>query len=184
MIEVISLKIGVYKIFAETGGENRGGENEINQREQNAAGNAEHNWVAYAARGVFRVLFTERNAYKGAAAVAYHYGDAERYYREREYNRIGGVSVGSQVVGIGDEDLINDVIERADQKRNYARNRVFPHESAYPFGDKIRMIFQKITSYKAKKYAGPQRAMFLAEKSKSNRIQKSCFGKPRQLLVL
>lgn len=46
---------------------------------------------------------------------------------------LGGVAVGAQIIGVGDEDLIHNVIEGGDKQRYDAGNRVFPHEPAQLF---------------------------------------------------
>ena len=55
-------------------------------------------------------------------------GDGQRHDGQREHDRIGRVAVRAEVTGVGDEDLVDDVIERTHQQRNDAGDGVLPHE--------------------------------------------------------
>ena len=41
------------------------------------------------------------------------------------------VNKNAHLAGVGDEDLVNDVIQRAHQQRDDARNGVLPHQPAH-----------------------------------------------------
>ena len=64
----------------------------------------------------FPTLFLAVQADEGAAAVPDHDGNRQGDHGQRKDHRIGGISVGAQVAGVGDEDLVHDVVQRADQE--------------------------------------------------------------------
>ena len=45
-----------------------------------------------------------------------------------KHDGVGRVAVGAEIAGVCDEDLIDDVIQRAHQQRDDAGNGVLPHE--------------------------------------------------------
>ena len=51
----------------------------------------------------------------------------------RHYAALLRISNGvrAEIAGVGDEDLVNDVIQRAHQQRDDARNGVLPHQPAH-----------------------------------------------------
>ncbi len=104
--------------------------NEIYRRENKTADDAQHHRIADAALGLVHLASAQRHADEGAAAVAHHDGDGQGHHRQREHHRIGGVAVRSEVTGVGNEDLVNDVVKRAHQQRDDAGDGVLPHELA------------------------------------------------------
>ena len=63
--------------------------------------------------------------------------DRQRDDRQREYHRVGGVAVGAEIIGVRNKDLIDDIVQRADQEGDDAWDRVFTHELSDAF------IFEK-----------------------------------------
>ncbi len=53
---------------------------------------------------------------EGAAAVSDHDGDGKGNHGQRENHGVGCVAVRAQIAGIGNKDLIDDVVERANQQ--------------------------------------------------------------------
>ena len=72
----------------------------------------------------------QRHADKGAAAVADHDGDGQCHHRQRENHGVGRVAIRAEIAGIGNKDLINNVVKRAHQQRDDAGDGVLPHEPA------------------------------------------------------
>lgn len=72
------------------------------------------------------LLLTEHRAQghadKGAAAVPHHHGDGQGHHRQGKHHRVGGVAVGPQIVGVGNEDLVHDVVQCPHQQGDHAGN--------------------------------------------------------------
>ena len=72
----------------------------------------------------------------GADIVAHHrdaaggkaHGDGESHYRLREDYGVRRVAVRTQIVGVGNKDLVYNIIKRRHNKRNNAGNGIFPHQ--------------------------------------------------------
>ena len=90
-------------------------ENQIDSGEDQAGRYAEKDRIADASARLLSLLPPETDRDERAAAVSHHDRDGERHDREREHDRIGRVSVGAQIAGVRDKDLIDDVIKRADK---------------------------------------------------------------------
>lgn len=101
---------------------------QIDRGQNKTADNTHNDGVAHALFCCFFFLFAKADADKRAASVADHNGDRQRYDGERKYDHVGGISVRAEIAGVGNKDLVNDIIERADQKRDDARDRVLPHQ--------------------------------------------------------
>lgn len=112
-------------------------EHQIAGRQQQAGGHAAQHGAADAAAGILRLFPAQTEADEGTAAVADHDGYSQRDDRQGKNHRIGRVAVGTEVAGIGDEDLIDDIIQRRHQQRDDTGNGVFSHQ----LGD--RGSFQK-----------------------------------------
>lgn len=83
---------------------------------------------AYTAAGPLAVTAAQGHADKGAAAVPHHHGDGQGHHRQGEHHRVGGVAVGPQIVGVGNEDLVHDVVQCPHQQGDHAGNGVAAHE--------------------------------------------------------
>lgn len=105
-------------------------ENQVNCGEHQSADHRHDHGVAHAASGGFGILFSQADADEGAAAVTDHYRDSQCHDGQGEYHGIGGVAVGAKVAGIGDKNLVNDVIKRAHQKGDDAGDGVLLHKPA------------------------------------------------------
>ena len=112
-------------------GDDAVGKDEIHDGQDEAACHGQHNGVADAALGLADFASAQRHADKSAAAVADHDGDRQRHDRQRKHDGVGGVAVRAEIAGVGDEGLVNDVIQRAHQQRDDARNGVLPHQPAH-----------------------------------------------------
>ena len=71
----------------------------------------------------------QADADEGAAAISHQNGDRQSHHRQREDYRIGGVAVGAEITGVGNEDLVHDVVKGAHQQGNDAGDGVLPHQS-------------------------------------------------------
>lgn len=86
------------------------------------------------------------HADKGAAAVPHHHGDGQGHHRQGEHHRVGGVAVGPQIAGVGNEDLVHDVVQCPHQQGDHAGNGVAAHEPPHTLrSQKIVGAFHKIS---------------------------------------
>lgn len=105
-------------------------EDEVHRHEHDAYDEREHDGVADAAVRFLRLPRAEADADIGAAAVADHGGDGERDDRQWEHDAVGRVAVGAEIARVGDEELVDDVVQRADEQRQDAWQREFAHQRA------------------------------------------------------
>ena len=77
--------------------------------------------------GVMENFFVDGTAEQGEDRLA----ENEANRRQRENGRVGCVAVGAEVVRVGNEDLIDDVIKRADEQRDNAGDSVPDHNPAF-----------------------------------------------------
>ena len=89
---------------------------------------AQHNGAADALVRVLLPVRTEADGDERAAAVADHDRNRQRNDRQRIDDGVRRIAIGAQIAGIGNDDLINDVVERSHQQRNHAGNGILPHE--------------------------------------------------------
>ena len=113
-------------------GKNGLAEDEVDCRQHKAARHAEHDRIADGFVRVLAGIAPQRDAHKRAAAIADKHRDAERHHRQRENDRVGSVAVRAEVAGVGDEELIDDVVKRPDQQRDDARHGIPAHELSDP----------------------------------------------------
>ena len=109
-------------------GQQRVPEQQIAGGQHKAGAHTAQHGAADASAGVLRLLAAQTKADEGTAAVADHHGHGQRDHRQGKHHRIGGVAVGAEVAGIGDEDLVDDIIQRRHQQRDHAGESVFPHQ--------------------------------------------------------
>ena len=104
------------------------------------------------------------HADKGAAAVPHHHGDGQGHHRQGEHHRVGGVAAGPQIVGVGNEDLVHDVVQCPHQQGDHAGNGVASHEPPHTLrSQKIVGAFHKISlSF----LQNPRRRAFLPQKKR------------------
>ena len=63
-----------------------------------------------------------------------------------EHHRVGGVAVGPQIVGVGNEDLVHDVVQGPHQQGDHAGNGVAAHEPPHTLrSQKFVGAFHKIS---------------------------------------
>lgn len=110
---------------------------QVDRRQNGAAPKAEQDGAADAPVGVLIPTGAQGDADEGAAAVADHHGDGQGDHRQGEHHRVGGVAVGAEIVGVCDKDLIDDVVERGDDKGENTGDGVLPHQRPDP------LCFQK-----------------------------------------
>ena len=106
---------------------------QIESRQHNAADQTHDHRIADAPLCLGDLVLPKADADEGAAAVTDHHGNRQRHHRKREHNGVGSVAVGAQIAGVCNKDLVHDVIQRADQQRNNARDRIFLHQLADAF---------------------------------------------------
>ena len=135
--------LGVHR--AAEHGQNGIGKEQVDGREHKAADHAQHHRVAHALLCAVHFVLPKADADEGTAAVTDHDRDGQRHHREREHHRVGGIAVGAEVAGIGNEDLVHDVVQCADQQRNNARDRIAPHQLADALrAEKLIGMFHRI----------------------------------------
>ena len=108
-------------------------EYQIDSAEDQAADDRHQDGIADASLCLIGFPSAEAQADESAAAVTDHHSDCQRYDRQRKYDRICGISVRAEIACIGDEDLVNNVVERADEQRDDTGNSIFPHKPAHRF---------------------------------------------------
>ena len=111
-------------------GKNGVRKNQIERGQHNAADQTQHHCIADASLCLGDLVLPKADADEGTAAVTDHDCDCQRYHRQGEHDGVGGVAVGAQIAGVCNKDLVHDVVQRADQQRNNARDRVFLHQLA------------------------------------------------------
>ena len=111
-------------------GENVVRKNQIERRQHNAADQTHHHRIADAPPCLGNFVLSKADADKSAAAVTDHHGNSQCHNRKREHNGVGGVAVRAKIAGVCNKDLVHDVIQCADQKRNNARDRILLHQLA------------------------------------------------------
>ena len=131
--------------------DDRVGKQQIHRREHHARRDAEHHGVGNAAPGGVRLPAAKVDAHKGAAAVADHHRQRQRHDRERKDDGVGRVSERAEVVGVRDEELVDDVIQRADQQRDDAGHGIAPHERADALGPQKLIVCVHMGSSPCKK---------------------------------
>ena len=102
----------------------------IDDRQQDAAHQTYDDSIAYAPLCFKDFILPKTDADKGTAAVTDHDRNSQCHNRKREHDGVGGVAVGAQIAGVCNKDLVHDVIQCADQKRNNARDRILLHQLA------------------------------------------------------
>ena len=104
-----------------------------------------HYCVANAALCLGDFVLPKADADEGAAAVTDHHGNGQRYHRQGENDRIGGVAIRAKIAGVCNKDLVHDVVQRTHQQRNNARDRILLHQLADAFrAKKLIGIFHGI----------------------------------------
>lgn len=125
---LLGLDKGLVVDPAAKSGEKRLLKGQIDDGQEHAADDAQQCGAADAPVGVLLVPGSQADADIGAAAVADHHGNGQRHHRQREHDAVGGVAVRAEVIGVGNEDLIHDVVKRRHQQRDDAGDGVFPHQ--------------------------------------------------------
>ena len=103
---------------------------EIYRRQNQTACHGQHHRIAHTALCSGGFPHAQRHADEGAAAVTNHDGYGQRHHRQRKHHGVGGVAVRAEVAGVGNENLVNDVVQCPYQQRDNAGNGVAPHEPA------------------------------------------------------
>ena len=107
---------------------------QVQGRQHHTSGDAHLNGVAHAVFGGVLSALAQAKADKGTAAIPHHDRDGQRHHREGEHHRVGRVAVGAQITGVGNEDLVHDVIQRPHQQRDDAGHRIPAHQLAHGLG--------------------------------------------------
>jgi len=116
-------------------------EEQVRRRQSQADADRQQDGVPDAPVRLFPVLRAKPDADVGAAAVAHHHGNGQRRHRKREYDRVRGVPVRAEIVRVGNIDLVDNVVERADQQGNDAGDRKAAHQlaEAFLFQERVRV---------------------------------------------
>ena len=85
---------------------------QINSCQNQTAHDDHDNGVAHAFFCCGPVVSAEADADKGAAAVTHHNGNRQSYHGQWENNGIGCVSVGTEITGVGNKNLVDDVVKK------------------------------------------------------------------------
>ena len=120
-------------------GEDGFAENEVDRRQHEAAHYAEYNGIADGLVGVLLRAASQGDAHKGAASVADKHGDTEGNHRQRKNHSVRRVAVRAEVAGVGNKNLVNNVIERAYQQGDDTGKGVLPHELSDALRPQIRI---------------------------------------------
>ncbi len=130
-------------------GQNLFREAKVSCHQDQAGKDAQQDGVANAFVGLFRVLLPQADADKGAGTVTDHDSDAQSQHRQGENHRGGGVAIGAQEGCVGDEDLVNDIVQGTYDQRNNTGNGIPAHQRSHLLGyEKCVCLFHsvKITS--------------------------------------
>lgn len=129
---------------------------QIHRCQHQTSGHTHDHSIPHTAFGRGLVPLTQADAHKGAAAVSDHHGNGQRHHRQRKNHRVRSIAIGPQIAGIGDENLVDDVVQCAYQQRNDARNRVPSHQTAHRFGaQKLTVLFHKTFPSSSQKARSP-----------------------------
>ena len=101
---------------------------QIDRSQHNAADQAHHHSVANTLLCLADLILPKADADKCTAAITDHDCNGQRDHRQWKNNRVGGIAVGAKIGRICNENLIYDIVQRADQQRNNARDRIFLHQ--------------------------------------------------------
>lgn len=103
-------------------------EHKVDPHQHQADRNDRDDGAADAPAGVVLLLRAETDTDKGAASVSDHDGDGDGHHRHGKHHRVGGVPIRAKIVGVGDENLIDDIVKCRHQHRDHAGDGKFPHE--------------------------------------------------------
>ena len=149
--------------------------NQVNCRQDQAQHHAQHHCAADALMGVFVALGPQTDADIGAAAVPDHNRNGQRHHRQREHHRVGSVAERTKVAGVGNEDLIHDVVQGSHQQGDHAGNRVLPHQRPQLFlNQKSVVFFHKrilLTRKMCKKITGHKPRVSICKQQKTRGLQ-------------
>lgn len=109
------------------------GEYKVDCREDQTGGKDHHNRVSHALFRPVAFILAKADADIGAAAVTNHDRNGKSHNGKRKENRVRRIAVGAEIIRIGDKNLVNDVVECADKKRDHTGNRIFAHQRTDAF---------------------------------------------------
>ena len=114
-------------------GKNGVRKNQIERGQHNAADQTHHHRIADAPLCLGDFVLPKADADEGAAAITDHDGNGQRYHRQGENDRIGGIAIRAEIAGVCNKNLVHDVVQRTHQQRNNARDRILLHQFADAF---------------------------------------------------
>ena len=114
-------------------GKNGVRKNQVERGQHNAADQTHDHCIADAPLCFGDLVLPKADADEGAAAITDHHGNGQRYHRQGENDRIGGVAIRAEIAGVCNKDLVHDVVQRTHQQRNNARDRILLHQLADAF---------------------------------------------------
>ena len=91
-------------------------EQQIDGRQDQARYHRQRHSVAHASARVLLVPASQADADIGTAAVADHHRYCQRHDGQGKDHRVSGVAVGAEVVGVGNKDLVHNVVKRRYQQ--------------------------------------------------------------------
>ena len=90
--------------------------NQIDSRQDQTADHRHDDRIAHALLCSIGIPSAQADADKGTAAVTDHDRNRQGNHRQWEYDGIGRIAIGAKITGIGNEDLVNDVVQGAHQQ--------------------------------------------------------------------
>ena len=93
---------------------------------------------------------SQAQAHKRTAAIANQNSDGERNHCQRENHCICRIPIRPQTIGIGNENLIHNIVQSGHQQGNNTGDRIFAHQLSdrLPLQKCIRFFFHFLFSSK------------------------------------
>ena len=124
-------------------GEDRIREDEIQDHDQDPACQRKDHGISDSRCRITIPFTPEKDRHISTGTISNHDGHGKRDDRKRKNDGVGRISVRSEIAGIGDKDLIDDIIKGCHQKRNDAGDGIHPHQFCDRFLFKISIcVFQ------------------------------------------
>ena len=98
-------------------GKNGVRKHQIERGQHNAADQTQHHRIADAPLCLGDFVLPKADADEGAAAITDHHAIASATTVRGENDRIGGVAIRAEIAGVGNKDLVHDVVQRTHQQR-------------------------------------------------------------------
>ena len=122
-------------------GQDRISQRQVKKGDDQAHGQAQYDGIADGAGRILLLPPAQQNTDIGTGPVSDHDREGQGDDCQRKDDRICRIAIGSQIRGVGDEDLVDNIVESRDQEGNNAGNSIFPHQSS----DRLRL--QKVVCF-------------------------------------